>query len=321
MPLISYTPLYVMKHFHRYLIIFLLLVSALVSSPAHAASSIIVDNETGHILEEHGRDDRLPIASLTKVALAMVLLDWAKLSNTSLDTVVSIPPRVLPQGPANPMGLQPGDRLTLRDLLYLALLASDSEAAETIANTVGQRLPNPQQLGPMDNFVSNMNALARELQMKHTLFLNPTGLDAPASQTQPYSSPADLARLVRYAYSKPGLIFYVSQKSREIHVERAGKSFGVKIQNTNKLLGIDRIDGVKTGHTQHAGDCIILTSEHDPEVKREGNTVYTAPRRIIVVLLGSTDRFSEGLELIRRGWSLYDDWAATGRSSRSSQCL
>ena len=310
-----------MKYFHHSLIIFVLLFSALLSSPGHATSSIIIDNETAHILEEHGCDDRLPIASLTKVALAMILLDWTKLSNTSLDVVVEVPSRVLPQGPANPMGLQPGDRLTLRDLLYLSLLASDGEAAETIANTVGQKLPNLQHLDPIDNFVSQMNALARELQMKHTLFLNVTGLDLPASQTQPYSSPADLARLVRYAYSKAGLIFYVSQKSREIHVERAGKSFGVKIQNTNKLLGVDRIDGVKTGHTQHAGDCIILTSEHDPEVKKEGNTVYTAPRRIIVVLLGSTDRFNEGLALIRHGWSLYDAWAATGRSSRSGQYL
>ncbi len=304
---------------HHYASIFLSLL--FFSTQATALNSIIVDNETGCVLEEHGRNSRVPVASLTKVALAMVVLDWATLCKKSLDTVVEVPSNAPPQVASNPLVLQPGDHLTLRDLLYLSLLVSDSEAAQTIAYAVGRQLPNTQQLGPVDNFVSQMNALAFELQMRDTLFLNPSGLDMPPSQTQPYSTAADLARLVRYAYSKPGLAFYVAQKSREIHVERAGKSFSVTIHNTNILLGQECIDGVKTGHTPLAGECLILTSEHRPEVKKVGNTVYTAPRRIIVVLLNAENRFQEGLSFIRRGWSLYDAWAAEGRLTRGHQVL
>lgn len=308
-----------MKRYHPFLLIVLSLV--LLSTQAWALNSIIVDNETGCILEEHGRNSQVPVASLTKIALAMVLLDWASLSKKSLDTIVEVPSSAPVQGITNPLGLQEGDHLTLRDLLYLAMLVSDGEAAETIASAVGKQLPNTQQLDPINNFVSQMNALASELQMKNTLFLNPSGLDMTSSQTQPYSTAADLARLVRYAYSKPGLAFYVAQQAREIHVERAGKSFSVTIHNTNVLLGKECIDGVKTGQTPLAGGCLILTSEHHPEVKKVGSTVYTAPRRIIVVLLNSPDRFQEGLSFIRRGWSLYNTWAAEGRLTRGYQFL
>ena len=292
-----------------------------VASRSSASSSIIIDNETGCILDEKNADDKLPIASLTKIAVVVTLLDWVKLSGTSLDTKAEVPPQAPPQGTANPFGLQSGDRIALRDLIYLALLASDSEAALTIANHVGQKLPNPQNLDSVGNFVSQLNALAFELEMKHTLFLNPHGLLMPSNEQQPYSSAADLARLTRYAYSKSGFAFYAAQKSRELHVERAGKSIGVTVENTNKLLGVDRIDGVKTAHSTSAGDCIVLTSSRDPEVKRQGDTVYTTPRRIIIVLLGSTDRFKEGLALDRRGWGLYEAWAEAGRSQRSSKFL
>jgi hypothetical protein len=95
----------------------------------------------------------------------------------------------------------------------------------------------------------------------------------------------------------------------------------LELENTNKLLGTDRIDGVKTGRTSRAGDCIILSSERPPEVKRQGDTVFTTPRRIIVVLLGGTNREQQGLALVRRGWALYDDWANQGRPAKPSNSL
>ena len=78
---------------------------------------------------------------------------------------------------------------------------------------------------------------------------------------------------------------------------------------------------MKTGRTSRAGDCIILSSEHTPDVKREGDTVSTTPRRIIVVLLAGTNREEEGLALVRQGWALYDDWASKGRQVKSSNSL
>jgi D-alanyl-D-alanine carboxypeptidase (penicillin-binding protein 5/6) len=166
-----------------------------------------------------------------------------------------------------------------------------------------------------------MNALARQLGMRRTLFLNPHGLDTPDGQARPYSTAADLARLLRYGYSKPGLAFYVSQPSREIHVRRGGSVLALQLSNTNKLLGNDGIDGGKTGRTSQAGECILLTAQKTPEVRREGDAVFTTPRRIIVVLLGSSDRERQGLLLVRRGWALYQDWAARGRPAKASNSL
>lgn len=288
----------------------------------HAGSSIIVDNQTGRILEGEGANRKVPIASLTKLALAMVALDWSELKGGNLDQTAAVPEEAIATtGGINPLGLQAGDVLTLRDLLFACLLASDNVAAVTLARHLGQALPNATGLDPVGNTVAHMNALARTLGMKHTLFLNPHGLDPAEGQAQPRSSAADLARLTRYAYSKPGLSFYVSQQDRQIHVQRGGAGLALQLANTNKLLGTDNIDGVKTGRTSRAGECIILSSEKTPEVKREGDTVFTTPRRIIVVLLGATDREQEGLALVRRGWQLYADWAAKGRPATSSNSL
>lgn len=283
-----------------------------------AESSIIVDNQTGHILEGANANAKVPIASLTKLALAMVALDWVELKGGSLEEHATIPEAALSTtGGINPLGLQTGDVVTLRDLLYACLLASDNVSAYTLADHLGKALPNGTGLDSVGNAVANMNALSRNLGMRHTLFLNPHGLDV-TEKTEPYSSAADLARLTRYAYSKAGIAFYVAQTEREIHVQRGGANLGVVLHNTNSLLGQENVDGVKTGRTSRAGDCIILTSGHKPEVVRKGDTVYTTSRRIIVVLLGGTNREQEGLALVQRGWTLYNDWASKGRSAGNS---
>jgi D-alanyl-D-alanine carboxypeptidase (penicillin-binding protein 5/6) len=78
---------------------------------------------------------------------------------------------------------------------------------------------------------------------------------------------------------------------------------------------------VKTGRTRRAGDCLILSAERKPEVQRNGETVFVTPRRIVVVLLGSQDRFGEGMALTRQGWGLYDQWAAQGRKIEKNEAL
>jgi len=300
----------------------LILLMAMMVGVLRSESSIIVDNQTGRILEGIGENRKLPTASLTKLALSMVTIDWSQIKKGNLDETAIVPEQAITStGGINPLGLQVGDVLTLRDLLYCSLLASDNVAAVTLADHIGRNLPNPTGLDPAGNTVANMNALARQLGMRHTLFLNPHGLDTPEGQARPYSSAADLARLTRYGYSKSGLAFYVSQTSREIHIQRGATNLAYQITNTNKLLGTEHIDGVKTGRTSSAGDCIILTSEHTPDVVHQGDTILTTPRRIIVVLLGGTDREQEGLGLIQRGWALYNNWAVKGRPAKSSNCL
>ncbi|PTX96817.1 hypothetical protein DB345_06440 [Spartobacteria bacterium LR76] len=285
-----------------------------------AQSYIIVDNQTGRILAGDNRDEKRQVASLTKVATGMVVLDWAQLTKADLTQMATVSARALSSGGINPVGLQEGDQLSLRDLLYCALMASDNVAATVLAEHVGSRLPNTQGLPPIDNFVSHMNALARTLGMNHTRFLNPSGLDSNP-ESLPFSTAADMARLTRYAYSEADFPFFVSQQSRVVHVFRAGVDNPFELRNTNELLGQENIDGVKTGRTSKAGECLILSSERRPEVQREGNTVQVTPRRIIVVLLGSTNRFGEGLALIKQGWAAYDQWAAQGRKIKSSQTL
>ncbi len=297
-----------------------ILLTATVPRAAAAAAYLIADDQTGHILAAGSPNAKRQIASLTKVATALVVLDWAEKTKTSLGTMAVVPQSALRIGGSNPCGLTPGDTVSLRDLLYAALVQSDNHAAHTLANHVGAKLPNYERLGPVDNFTAHMNALARSLGMKRTLFLNPHGLDN-TSGTLPHSTAADLARLTRYAYDHAGFHFYVSQSSREITITGPdGTPRAFLLQNTNQLLGQAGIDGVKTGRSARAGDCLILSSERPPEVARTASGVNVTPRRILVVLLGSPDRFGEGLAAIRRGWNLYDAWAAKGRphSKKSS---
>lgn len=296
----------------------LLLILAVTVARA-AESYIIVDDNTGHILAAGGENQKRQIASLTKIATAMVVMDWADTTGNSLAAVVTVPPGITGVGGVNPCGLQPGDSISLRDLLYAAMMQSDNHAAYTLAHHVGSQLPNAEGLGPVGNFTAHMNALARQLRMKHTLFLNPHGIDN--MEPAPHSSAADLARLTRYAYSHPGFNFYVSQPEREISIQGPdGTARGFILRNTNELLGQEDIDGVKTGRTARAGDCLVLSADREPQTVQTGGQQAAIPRRIIVVLLGSPNRFGEGLEMIRRGWSLHDAWSAKGRlvSKRSS---
>lgn len=290
----------------------LLLILAVTASFA-AQSWIIVDNDTGHILASGNPNAKRQVASLTKIATAMVVLDWAEATGTSMASAVEVPPGVTGVGGVNPCGLQPGDRVSLRDLVSAAMMSSDNHAAYTLAHNVGARLPNAQRLPPVENFTAHMNALARQLGMKRTLFLNPHGIDNMTPP--PHSTAADIARLTRYAYSHGGFNFYASQPVREITIEGAdGFPRSFQLRNTNELLGQDGIEGVKTGRTGRAGDCLVLAASREPLAVTDPQGQKVAlPRRLIVVLLASPDRFGEGMSMVRRGWDLHQRWQAQGR--------
>ncbi|MEX1044618.1 MAG: serine hydrolase [Chthoniobacterales bacterium] len=284
------------------------------ASVAIAAESwIMVDNDTGHILASGNPNAKRQVASLTKIATAMAVLDWSEATGTSMAAAVEVPPGITGVGGANPCGLQPGDRASLRDLVSAAMMQSDNHAAYTLAYNVGSRLPNPQGLTPVENFTAQMNALARKLGMKRTLFLNPHGLDNMTPP--PHSTAADMARLTRYAYSHGGFNFYASQPVREITIEGAdGFPRSFQLRNTNELLGQDGIEGVKTGRTGRAGDCLVLAASREPlAVTNPQGQKVAIPRRLVLVLLGSPDRFGEGASMIRRGWDLHQRWQEQGR--------
>ena len=282
-----------------------------------AEASFTVDATSGHILDAANSNRKLQVGSLTKIATAMVVLDWMDVSKQDLNTLATVPPSAGALRGANDAGLQVGDRVTLRDLLYAALLQSDNIAAQTLADYVGQRIASSGssagEMDPVTLFIAQMNALARRLHMDRTLFLNPHGLDS-LERKLPYSTAADMSRLTRYAMSKPAFRFFVSQKERRIVIaHEMGSPTEYMLRNTNELLGINAIDGVKTGQTQLAGGCLILSSARLPEARQDGATFIVTPRRVIVIVLGSSDRFGEGGQLLNRGWQLYDAWAAAGR--------
>jgi len=317
-----------MRFSRRFFIVFFafLASAAILRSAAAAQAFIIVDAQTGYIFEEQEPRKKLQIGSLTKIATASVVLDWAERKSGDLNQVVTIPQEAFAGTLENNIGFQPGDSITLRDLLYAALVQSDNIAAYTLAHHVGSQLGSllpsdaASKLTPVDAFVAQMNALAKQLKMERTRFVNPHGIDYKVKPL-PFSTAEDMARLTRYAMNKASFRFYVSQRGRQISFDRAGHRFNYALRNTNELLGKNGIDGVKTGRSARAGDCLILTSNREPEVVTQGKAVTVYPRRLIVVLLGSTNRFGEGVGLVQRGWQLYDQWAASGRLADSKKLL
>jgi serine-type D-Ala-D-Ala carboxypeptidase (penicillin-binding protein 5/6) len=304
--------------FPRHFIIALVALCSLAMSirPAVAAQAFaIVDAQTGYVLQEHASKDKRQVGSLTKIATAVVVLDWAENRHGDLNQMVTIPPSAFVGTLENNVGFQPNDEIALRDLLYAALVQSDNVAAYTLASYVGSQLQSPtagSKLSPVDLFVTQMNALAKQLKMERTRFVNPHGVDQGVKPL-PFSSAEDMARLARYAMNKASFRFYVSQKERQISFRRAGKEQRYLLRNTNELLGSHGIDGVKTGRTARAGECLVLSSNRESEVMQQAQGVTIFPRHIIVVLLGSTSRFAEGAQLVEQGWQLYDQWAGAGR--------
>jgi serine-type D-Ala-D-Ala carboxypeptidase (penicillin-binding protein 5/6) len=146
-----------------------------------AAAYVLEDHTTGYILESYKGDQKRPIASLTKIATAKIVLDWAQRTNTDLSQQIVVPVQAMGPGLTSAIGLQPNDLASYRDLLYAALLQSDNIAASTLTFYVGSALraqggSELRDLTAIDAFVTQMNALARELGMEHTLFVNPHGL-------------------------------------------------------------------------------------------------------------------------------------------------
>jgi D-alanyl-D-alanine carboxypeptidase (penicillin-binding protein 5/6) len=289
-----------------------------------AQAYIIVDSKSGHVLQERGSRDKRQVGSLTKVAAAMVVLDWAEKRGGDLGQVATIPPEAFVNTGENNIGFQPGDSAALRDLLYAALVQSDNIAAYTLAHHVGTALQGVVPAsggGPVGTFVSQMNALARNLKMQRTRFVNPHGIDAGV-KPMPYSTAEDMARLARYAMGKAGFRFYVSQKERQISFTSGGSRKDYMLRNTNELLGTNGVEGVKTGRTARAGDCLILSAQRKSEVIQHSETSATViPRHLIIVLLGSANRFAEGGQLLNTGWQMYDQWAAAGRPVDAKRAL
>ena len=299
----------------RFLSVSFLTLSLLLLRPAAltaATAYVISDSTTGFVLEQSVPQKKLQVGSLTKIATAMVVLGWQAGTGADLSQLATVPPSAAGLDTVAGVGFQPGDRCSLRDLIYAALMQSDNAAAETLADHVGRTLGSRDGIAPVAAFVQQMNALARAKGLERTRFLNAHGLDT-LERALPYSTAEDMAKLAAYAMSNSAFRFYVSQKERRITFQNAGGEQAYLLRNTNELLGVNDIDGVKTGTTRKAGQCLIVSAARTPESVQKGDQHFITPRRINVVVLGSNDRFNESARLLAHGWALYDAWAAAGR--------
>jgi D-alanyl-D-alanine carboxypeptidase (penicillin-binding protein 5/6) len=295
--------------------LFILLATLSPSTATAAAAYVISDSTTGFILDQSNAQKKLQVGSLTKIATAMVVLDWQASTGADLNQQATVPASAAQLNSQPGLPLQTGDTCSLRDLLYAALMQSDNAAAETLADHVGRAIGGKGDVTPVAAFVQQMNALARAKGMVHTRFLNAHGLDT-LEKTLPVSTAEDIARLSNYAMSNSAFRFYVSQKERKIAFTSPAGEQAYLLRNTNELLGISDIDGVKTGTTRRAGQCVVISAQKAPESVQKGTTFQITPRRLNVTVLGSQDRFTEASALLARGWQLYDSWAAAGRPAK-----
>lgn len=275
---------------------------------------MVIEAYSGKVLVASNAAAKRPIASLTKIATGIVAVDWATATGSDISSLrIRVPGTATLVGGPNPMNLQPGDRITMRDALYAALLGSDNLAALTLADHVGRELLSRRGKNgdPVGEFVGEMNRLAKSLGMTQTRFANPHGLER--SGTKAYSTAADVARLSIYAMRRNAFTFIARQKERQIAVHGISGPRTYSIRNTNELAGETGVLGLKTGTSSAAGSCVSVCMERDPLVrtKPDGSKGAT-PRRLIVVVLNNPDRFSRARSLIRQGWAVYDPWLAAG---------
>ena len=294
----------------KLLCLFLSMVSVIHAQEAH----MVVEAYSGKVLSAENSTVKRPVASLTKMATAIVAVDWATATGTDIAKELITVPGIVVQLPTpSPIKLVPGDSLTLRDALYAALLSSDNIAALSIAHHVGGRILMARGKGgdPVLAFVAEMNKLAEATYAKNTLFVNTHGLENGPKPG--YSTAADMARISIHAMRRNAITFIVRQKTRKVSVNGIDGVRSYTLTNSNELIGEPGILGIKTGTTNAAGPCLATCMDRDPVVrtKPDGSKGVT-PRRLIVVVLNSPDRFARTRQLLKGGWAFYDAWLASG---------
>ena len=207
----------------------------------NSSAAMVVDQVSGQVLIEKNADAELPIASITKLMTALVVLD----AQLSLDEKVIITRSDARLEKNPPSRLPVGARLTRGELLHLALMSSENRAAQAL----GRSYP-----GGLSGFVRAMNVKAVKLGMASSRFTEPTGLNAGN-----VSSPRDLIRLVEEAYLHPEIRRYSTAKQLSIKVR--GRT--LQFRNSNALVRADRWDlGLsKTGFIRDAGRCLVMQAE------------------------------------------------------------
>ena len=247
------------------------------AAPAVSASAyIVVEATSGRVLAERNTRERREPASLTKLMTAYLVFEALHQKRLSLSQTVHVSERAW-KAEGSRMFIQPGKSITTEELLRGLIIQSGNDAAITLAIAVS---------GTESGFVNAMNREAKRLGMSDTQFLNPTGLPAQGH----YSTAHDLAVL------SLALMRDFPQYTR-FYAEKTFTYNRITQENRNRLLFLDpTVDGLKTGHTDAAGWCLIATANRPP-------------RKVLTVVLGAPNdaaRISESRNLIEWAFAAFE---------------
>ncbi len=205
--------------------------------------AVLIDGKNGRVLFEHNKDEKLPMASTTKIMTALITLE-----EENLDDYFSVSKaQVMVEGSS--MGLLEGDSVTLRTLAAGMLLASGNDAANASAIKIS---------GSVEKFVELMNRRAKEMGLESTSFETPSGLDGENH----FSTAYDMAILAKNALQNPDFAAICGAKS--LRLEYGNPPYSRVISNHNRLLkSLEGATGVKTGFTKKSGRCLVSSAERE----------------------------------------------------------
>lgn len=220
-----------------------------------AQAAVVLDDESKVVLFAKNEKLRFSMASTVKMMTALVALDYFKMD----DVLTVFDNNIL----GVRVGFQRGEKIRFEDLLYAMLLPSGNDAALTIA----QNYP-----GEVKAFVKKMNEKTKDLHLFGTHFSDPAGLEDSGD----YTTALDLARLASAAIKNETFAKVVSTKNKAISNIDGDRRY--ELNNLNKLLGLDGVNGIKTGFTDEAGGVLVTSTVQDGH-------------RLIIVIMKSQDRF------------------------------
>ncbi len=208
-------------------------------------SAILIDSKSGKILYEKNKDEKLPMASMTKIMSMLIIMENIDNGNLKYEDKVLISKNASSMG-GSQVFLQAGEEYTVDNLLKCIAIASANDAVVAMAEKIS---------GSVDAFVNLMNDKAKELELTNTNFANPHGLD----NENHYSTAYDMAKMAQELLKYEDILNYTS-----IYEDYLTKPDGsqVWLVNTNRLVRFyDGVDGLKTGYTTEAGYCLTATAK------------------------------------------------------------
>ena len=246
------------------------------NSTIEAKAHILIEQSTGRVLSEENADDRLPIASVTKIMTMLLIMEALDNGTIRIDDLVTVSENAMSYG-GSTMFLEVGEQLTVKDMLKGIAVASANDGCVAMAEHLS---------GSESAFVEKMNAKAKELGMSNTNFMNTNGLDCDGH----YSSARDVSTMSKELLKYPEITQFTSIWIDQL---RDGK---FQLANTNKLIRFYKgANGLKTGSTSEALCCLSASA------KRDG-------MQLIAVVLGSPTsdkRFASARSLLDYGFANY----------------